>query len=101
MPSRSARTRTVRCPDCGSSRIVSLEQALRIEKGLFRAQCPLCRRPASLAVTEAHRRWWLRQHGVPARALAGPGGAERYVREHGLPESLQALVASAMIPPGH
>lgn len=89
----SRRKRDVRCPDCGCTREVSLEQALRIQKGIHSATCPLCRHPAPVRVTEEHRRYWLELGGVKPTDLAS--GSRAYVRRNGLPDALLPIAASA------
>lgn len=96
---RAGRRREVRCPDCGSVRDVSLEQACRIQRGIHSAQCAMCKRPPTIKVTEEHRRFWLEQAGVPASAFSRKSGARAYVREHGLPDKLLPIAASAAFLP--
>jgi hypothetical protein len=91
----AARTRDVTCPECGDVRTVSLNQAWRIDRGDSSAKCALCRRPAQIRITEQIRRDWLTYAGVPVSLTSGRGGATRYVRQHGLPEPLQAIAAGA------
>lgn len=95
-PAGRKRLRSVRCPDCKAPRTVSLEQALRIERGVHSAKCTLCRNPPkSKPVEECDRRWWLTQAGVSRAAIQQAGGASAYVRTHGLPPELQPIAASA------
>ena len=83
----------MRCPSCGSSRDVSLEQARRIARGKSNAKCRLCRHEQPIRVSDEDRRFWLRLAGVTDRDM--PDGPSAYVRRHGLPSELQAIVASA------
>ena len=88
----------MRCPECGTVRTLSLEHALRIERGQHPATCGECRRPPRVVVTEALRLYWLVEAGVPSSQLTG--GAASYVARHGIPEKLAPLVASAsLLPP--
>jgi hypothetical protein len=92
----AVRTRSVRCPECHTPRTVSLEQALRIQRGVHSSLCHLCRNPPKpRPVTERERRWWLIQAGVPKQAISRAGGAAPYVRAHGIPVELEAIVAGA------
>lgn len=93
---RPGRTRTIRCPECHTPRVVSLEQALRVQRGMHSPKCHLCRNPPRMSpVTERERRWWLLQAGVAKADITRAGGASNYVRTHGLPPELQAVAASA------
>lgn len=58
----------------------------------------MCRRPATIRVTEEHRQYWLRVAGVQ-EPLAARGGAARYVRQHGLPSTLKPILASSAFLP--
>lgn len=80
---------------CGATRTVSLEQALRIEKGKCTGLCASCKNPPRIMVREDHRRYWLIMAGVPEMTVSRAGGAAGYVRAHGLPAPLQPIAASA------
>lgn len=77
---------------------MSLEHACRVARGENSAKCQICRKPPLIRVTQEHREYWLRLGGVTA-PLAGRGQLTRYVKTHGLPESLSAIVASAAFLP--
>lgn len=87
----------MRCPDCGSSREVSLEHAIRISKGIHSSRCVLCKHPPKIEVTEEHRLFWLERAGVSG--VTGPTGTAHYIRTNGIPESLKPIVASAAFLP--
>lgn len=91
---RGGRRRDVRCPNCGGVREVSYEHSLRIEKGVNSATCGTCQKPPTIRITERLRRELLIDAGVPEAMLLGPQGSHAYVRQHGLPPTLQAIVAS-------
>ena len=96
---RVARRREVRCPDCGSHRTVSLEQALKIQKGVSTGKCSGCRNPPKIVVREDHRRYWLIRAGVAESHIAAAGGSAAFVRSHGLPAALDPIAASAAFLP--
>lgn len=72
---------------------------MRIRKGVNSPVCARCQNPPTIRITERLRRELLIDAGVPESMLVEQSvdeipASHSYVLQHGLPPSLQAIVAS-------
>lgn len=90
----------VECPGCGHYRWVSPERATRIDRGVVSPLCRGCKNltpdamldaAARADFTDEHVRWWANTFGAEIPENVRP---QPWIRAHGLPDELHAIVAS-------
>lgn len=64
LPFGSRNTTTVRCPDCGEVRRISVRQKRRINNEGGNMLCAVCRTLMPIKVTLQDKRWWLDNYSM-------------------------------------